>query len=984
MENREPRQHSMVIFFLIFIVLAAGIIGAGYVYYRNFREQFRTEVKNNLSTIADLKKGELAEWRSQRLKDAEVLFKNPAFSILVQRSLEQPDPTGALNRLKAWLDAIKNAYQYDRVFLLDAQGRERASAPEISEAVAPHVKEALPDALRSDQVTFQDFYRENLDGPVYLSIFVPIYAENDPLQALGLLVFRVDPAIYVYPALSRWPVFSRTGETLIARREGDEVVFLNELRFNRAPILSVRFPLTDTSLPAVQAVLGYEGVMEGIDHQGIPVVAATRAVPGTPWFVVTRVDADEAYAPLRERLFGVALFLGVLLLGVASATGLLWRHQRERYFRASYEAARALNAMSRRQEALLAAVPEIITEVDRNKVYTWTNRAGLEFFGEDVLGKEASFYFEGEQDTYQKIQPLFDGYEGVIYVESRQRRRDGEKRLLAWWCRGLKDEAGRVTGTLASARDITEEKRAEAALRESEAKFKNVFNNSVAGISITTTSGEIFVNTAFCEMLGYPKKELNFRKWQEISHPGDLDMTQRSLDSMLSGKKKSVRFVKRYIHKNGSVIWGDVGIALHRAENGDPLYFITSVNDITEEKRAEEALVIQKRIGDVFLTMPSDEMYYEILKIILEVMESPFGVFGYIDKDGASVVPSMTRQVWDKCQVPQKSITFPRETWGDSSWPRAIREKKANYSNELSAKIPEGHVPIQRHISLPIVCLGKVIGLFQVANKETDYTEADVRSLETIAGYVAPILSTRLQRHWHEEELQEKNDELIRFTYTVSHDLKSPLVTIRTFLGYLEQDMRKPDAAGVDKDLAYIRNAADKASRLLDELLELSRIGRKVNPPVDIPLQEVVKEALSLLAGRIAQRNVKVKVTKEPILLYGDRPRLVEVFQNLVDNAVKFMGDTRTPHVEIGVEQVGDGTVLFVRDNGIGIDPRYQPKIFDLFEKIDPGSEGTGIGLALVKRIVEVQGGRIWVESAGPGQGATFRFTLAKTRRESE
>ena len=231
-------------------------------------------------------------------------------------------------------------------------------------------------------------------------------------------------------------------------------------------------------------------------------------------------------------------------------------------------------------------------------------------------------------------------------------------------------------------------------------------------------------------------------------------------------------------------------------------------------------------------------------------------------------------------------------------------------------------------------------------------------------------------------ELQEINAELTRFTYTVSHDLKSPLVTIRTFLGYLEKDIRQPDAAIVDKDLTYIRNAADKASRLLDELLELSRIGRKVNPPVDVPLQEVVKEALDLVAGQIAERGVTVKVTKDPIQLFGDRPRLVEVFQNLVDNAVKFMGRERAPRVEIGVDEVGGETVLFVRDNGIGIDPQYRTKLFGLFEKLDPGTEGTGVGLALVTRIVEVHGGRIWVESEGPGKGATFRFTLVETKRK--
>jgi signal transduction histidine kinase len=167
----------------------------------------------------------------------------------------------------------------------------------------------------------------------------------------------------------------------------------------------------------------------------------------------------------------------------------------------------------------------------------------------------------------------------------------------------------------------------------------------------------------------------------------------------------------------------------------------------------------------------------------------------------------------------------------------------------------------------------------------------------------------------------------------------------------------------------------------LDELLEFSRIGRMVNPLVEAPLQEIANEALVLVAGSIAERGIKVEVTKMPILLHGDRPRLIEVFQNLVENAVKFRGDRAAPLVEIGAEQAGEEIVLFVRDNGMGIDPKHQPKLFGLFEKLNPGTEGDGIGLALVKRIVELHGGRIWVESEGIGTGATFRFTLAKTRR---
>jgi signal transduction histidine kinase len=238
-----------------------------------------------------------------------------------------------------------------------------------------------------------------------------------------------------------------------------------------------------------------------------------------------------------------------------------------------------------------------------------------------------------------------------------------------------------------------------------------------------------------------------------------------------------------------------------------------------------------------------------------------------------------------------------------------------------------------------------------------------------------------------EEELKQKNAEMERFTYMISHDLKSPLVTVRTFLGYLEQDMEQGKADRVAKDMGFIRDATGKMGRLLEDLLEVSRVGRVMNPPVNVPFSDAVKEALQAVAGAISTRGVAVQVEGTPVTLFGDRPRLEEVWQNLIENAVKYMGDQPFPRIIVGVETVGPEKVFYVRDNGMGIDPRFQGKVFDLFEKLDAASEGTGLGLALVKRIVEVYEGRVWVESEGLGRGTCFRFTLPqalKNRKEGE
>ena len=225
-------------------------------------------------------------------------------------------------------------------------------------------------------------------------------------------------------------------------------------------------------------------------------------------------------------------------------------------------------------------------------------------------------------------------------------------------------------------------------------------------------------------------------------------------------------------------------------------------------------------------------------------------------------------------------------------------------------------------------------------------------------------------------ELEAKNAELESFTYTVSHDLKSPLFTLRGFLGHMDRDLEAGNLARLKADLARIADAADRMRRLLDDLLELSRIGRFANPPQDVAFDVIAREAVELVRGGLDSRSVAVRIAPELPVVRGDRSRLVQAVQNLVDNAAKFMGDQQQPLIEIGLRAGGTLPVFFVRDNGVGIAPRHQERVFRLFDKLDAGGEGTGVGLALVKRVVELHGGRIWVESPGEGGGSTFCFTL--------
>ncbi|MBM3179594.1 MAG: GAF domain-containing protein [Chloroflexi bacterium] len=414
-------------------------------------------------------------------------------------------------------------------------------------------------------------------------------------------------------------------------------------------------------------------------------------------------------------------------------------------------------------------------------------------------------------------------------------------------------------------------------------------------------------------------------------------------------------------------------------------------------RRAEEMALLY-RLGTA---LAGGENLYQALRAFLSELKQIMTVdafhIGLYDEETDILSYSLFLNLGADFQPPPRSLReSPGLTW------EVISNRKTLYLTDVADPQTrrEHHIvwivsaPIRSYLGIPLMLPERVIGVMSVQSLEpAAYSPDQIRLLETIAAQVVITIekSSLLERLKNElgerrkaeedrenliEELSERNTELERFTYTVSHDLKSPLVTIAGFLRYMEQDVVSGNMERFRTDMNRVQAAVEKMQRLLMELLELSRVGRIANPPVTIPFDDLVHEAMEAVHGRLESSRAKIVVQPDLPDVYGDHPRLVEVLQNLIDNAAKYLGSQPDPAIEIGQRGLEGGRpVYFVKDNGIGIAPEHHNRIFELFNKLDASSEGTGVGLALVKRIIEFHGGRIWVESE-PGKGSAFYFTL--------
>ncbi|MBW1733567.1 MAG: response regulator [Deltaproteobacteria bacterium] len=431
------------------------------------------------------------------------------------------------------------------------------------------------------------------------------------------------------------------------------------------------------------------------------------------------------------------------------------------------------------------------------------------------------------------------------------------------------------------------------------------------------------------------------------------------------------------------------------------------VSDITERKLTEEALRKSERklriyneISNIFFLASQEDMYSEILKKIREVTESRVGIFGYIDENENWVCPSLTREVWDQCQIPDKDFIFPKEKWV-GIWGRAMLEKKTLWSNE-PFKVPEGHLSITCAMAVPVLYVGQLIGNIVLANKETPYHEEDVALVETIANHIAPILSSRLQRDREQREKEKTQEQLMQaqkmeaigvLAGGVAHDFNNMLTIILGYGENLVHQLHPGDP--LREEAKAIVEAGKRSAALTRQLLAFSR--KQTLQPEVLDLDAVIRNLDKMLSRLIGEDiDLELSLSDEINRVMADPGQIEQVIMNLAVNArdampkggkllietanVEFDETYSQNHVSVNP---GKYVMLAVTDTGCGMDKETLSRVFDPFFSTKEKGEGSGLGLSTVYGIVKQSGGNILAYSE-PGRGTTFKIYLPQTEAIQE
>jgi PAS domain S-box-containing protein len=516
---RHPAAVNPWVLVVTFALLAGGILAAGALLYRSEREHLLGHERAELDAVAAFKVQQLAAWRREREAGLARVPSNSFTAEAVAEFLARPADARGGGALRAWLEALRRADNSHAAFLVDAAGEVKLASNGHPHPLSARGRAAALEAMRTGRVMVTDLELDQRLHRAHLDLAAPFFrAGGGP--APGAVLLCVDPDASLYPMAQAWPTPSPSAETLLVRREGDDVLFLNELRHRPGTALRLRHPAAAAWLPAAMAVRGQTGIVAGVDYRGVPVLAAVRPVPGSPWFVVAKIDAAEVTAPLRARAGLVLALVLALLVAAGGGVGLVWRQQQARFFQREYEAQRERQALLRRYEQLTRQANDIIILASPAGRILEVNDRAVQAYGYDraeLLGLDVRDLRAPETLADLAGQQQAADDRGGAVFETRHRRRSGETFPVEVSLQTVVIDGEQLRfGVI---RDTSERRRAEAALREGEARLAATLHSIGDGVIATDAAGHLTLMNPVAEALsGWTLAAARGRPLGEILH----------------------------------------------------------------------------------------------------------------------------------------------------------------------------------------------------------------------------------------------------------------------------------------------------------------------------------------------------------------------------------------------------------------------------------------------------------------------------------
>lgn len=631
-EKKMPQKEFMIkipgkrIWVVIFALFSIAFLVIGYLYLGMETRNIRQEKSDDLASIAELKAAGIIEWRKERLNDATNLSKSPLFSTAIEEWLTHSADQNLRKAIMDRLSLTSQSYGYDNVLLVDKDGQTLISIKEEPESLNIETKLALEKAIVHRKAVLSELYRTE-SGKTFLDSIAPVIYKNESI--LGILILRSDAEAFLYPFIQSWPTPSQIAETLLIKQEDDEVIFLNELRHRKDLPLSLRFPMSQTSLLAVQAVRGTKGIIEGKDYRSQQVLADLHPVPDSSWFLITKVDTTEILAEARNRGAKTMVIVGLLVLIGAGLAFLGYRQQKTAYFRSLYQAEKKKREIEEELRTTLYSIGDAVITTDTDGVIKLMNPVAERLTGwseDEALGKPLIEVFhiineETRAEVDNPVKRVLD--EGVIVGLANHTilvARNGQEIPIADAGAPIRDDKGTVLGVVLVFRDQTKERATQRALEENEEKYRSVVENSHAGILIVGEDYRfIFVNQKLCEMLGRQQEEIIGHDFREfLDEESKLLVAERYIRRQ-RGEEVPSRYEFNIIRKDGEKRRVEISSAIVKDSRGKVMT-VAQILDITEKKQAEEALraseekyrILHEFAGEAIFTFTLDLKLMEI------------------------------------------------------------------------------------------------------------------------------------------------------------------------------------------------------------------------------------------------------------------------------------------------------------------------------------------------------------------------------------